>query len=131
MECVSYKTASVNLGPISRWSLTAVGTVFVSLLLHTGLACSGGRGRQSVLSQTVLTVGESLHPLPCEVSEGRGCLTVRASRGVQGGGGWADKATLDASLDEGATPFPCGLCTTIAKPFPAWRASRARPLAAV
>ena len=63
-ECVSPKNASVNLGPISRWPLTAVGTIFVSLLLHTGPACSGGRGRQSVLSQTVLTVGESLHPLP-------------------------------------------------------------------
>ena len=63
-ECVSSKTASVNLGPISRWSLTAVGTIFVSLLLHTGPACSSGRGRQSVLSQTVLTVGESLRPLP-------------------------------------------------------------------
>ena len=99
-------TASVNLGPISQWSLTAVSTIFVSLLLHTGPACSSGCGRQSVLSQTVLAVGESLHPLPCEVSEGRGCLTVKASCGVQGGGGWADKATLDASLNEGPTPFP-------------------------
>ena len=53
---------------------------------------------------------------------------MKASRGLQGGGGWADKATLDASLDEGATPFPC---TAVAQPLPAWRASRARPLAAV
>ena len=28
-ECVSPKNASVNLGPISRWSLTAVGTFLV------------------------------------------------------------------------------------------------------
>ena len=38
------------------------GFISVSLLHHTGLACSTGRGRRSVLSQTVHAVGESLHP---------------------------------------------------------------------
>ena len=61
-ECVFPKNASVNLGPISQWSLTAMGTIFVYLLLHTGPACLSGRGHQSVLSQTVLAVGESLRP---------------------------------------------------------------------
>ena len=40
------------------------------------------------------------------VSEGRGCLTVRALRGVQGVGGLTDKATLDAPLDVDPHPFP-------------------------
>ena len=84
-ECVSPKTASVNLGPISRWSLTAVGTIFVSLLLHTGPACLSGRGHQSVLSQTVLAVGESLRPH---------CEGISRSAGW----GWVGRQSLSGCL---------------------------------
>ena len=41
------------------------------------------------------------------VAEGMGCLTLWAPRGVQGAGGLADKATLDAPLDVARTLSLC------------------------
>ena len=59
---------------------------------------------QSSHSQCTLWVSLSILRV---VSEGRGCLTMRAPRGVQGVGGLADKATLDAPLDVAHTFSLC------------------------
>ena len=65
---------------------TAVGVPFVSLLYPTGAVSSRDQERRIVLCQPVHSVGKSLHPQHGSL-RAWGYLTVRAPRGVGGGGG--------------------------------------------
>ena len=93
-ECVHITSLSLTaVGPsLSPFSTAQVRPAQVAV----GVDQSSHRQCMLWVSLSILSV----------VSEDRGCLTVRAPRGVQGVGGLADTATLDAPLDVDPHPFP-------------------------
>ena len=69
-----------------HYIIACCGCPFVSLLYPTGAASSRNQERRIVLCQPVHSVGKSLHPQHGSL-RAWGYLTVRAPRGVRGGGG--------------------------------------------
>ena len=89
IRCTSLSLTAVSLSPCST-------TQDRPAQVAVGVDQSSHRQCTLWVSLSILSV----------VSEDRGCLTVRAPRGVQGVGGLADTATLDAPLDVDPHPFP-------------------------